>query len=182
VQIIRAPVWGLFVLLCSVRKCIILILIFVYSGTLLGPALWQNCKPLIHFISCMRRNLRSEEQFVLVVSKNTYAQLKHEENEMWWDGYLVDINSINIKNDVVELVVEKDHYETKCLNQYNQLGKHKFPKEPTALWQWLNKVYLHDDSNACVNAVASIAIIPPAKNYPLSIAFLHVDCPPPDAA
>jgi len=167
VQIFKAPGWELFVLLCSVRKLTIFILIAIYSCALLGPALWRSC----------RRLLSSGDEFVLVISKDTYQQLKHDENEMWWNGYLVDINSITVKKDVVELVVETDHFET------NSISKHKIPKEqPTALWQWFNKVYTCDDDEVLMNKIEVSAGTSSNKNYPLAVAFLHVDCPPPDAA
>ncbi|MGE5108739.1 MAG: hypothetical protein ACM3H8_14440 [Sphingobacteriales bacterium] len=122
------------------KKLSAILLLSVYALTQIGSIAWYYYKPIAHAYFSHLQQLRNtsgkqgSDLISIFIDKNRFAELKRENKEIVFDGFLYDIKETVIENDIVHLLLKKDKAETKWTNHYqsisNLLNKHSNSKSP----------------------------------------------------
>jgi hypothetical protein len=132
------------------KRFIICILLILYVFTQLGTILYYDFQPIIH-TACYYQwrcgNKSTRWDYILVLDSTEYLAAKKEDEEIYWQGALYDIRSIQANGSKLMIYAEEDSAESKWLNAYNELRsqfkKNQSSQAPLSLniIKWLFKIY-----------------------------------------
>ncbi len=132
------------------RKAIICILLVLYVITQLGTILYYEFQPIIHtacYYQWKGAHKNSRQEHIFVLDSTEYLAAKVEDEEIFLQGILYDIQSMQAKGSKFIIYADEDIAESKWMNAYNdlrtQIKKNQSSQAPISLniIKWLFKLY-----------------------------------------